>query len=104
MGSFAYGDHLSISTALAICQGKIKGILSTKILERVRRSQQIVGIIAAGEEVVYGINSGFGPLCTTKISPEKTIQLQYNILKSHSVGTGDPIPTEIAKMMLVLKT
>jgi histidine ammonia-lyase len=103
MGSFAYGDHLSISTALAICQGKIKGILSTKILERVRRSQQIVGIIAAGEEVVYGINSGFGPLCTTKISPEKTIQLQYNILKSHSVGTGDPIPTEIAKMMLVLK-
>jgi histidine ammonia-lyase len=54
-------------------------------------------------EPVYGINTGFGPLCTTKISKSETKILQTNILKSHSVGVGPPIDTEIAKLMLVLK-
>ncbi len=52
---------------------------------------------------VYGINTGFGPLCTTSISKEETKTLQSNILKSHSVGVGKPINTEIAKLMLILK-
>ena len=52
---------------------------------------------------VYGINTGFGPLCTTKISKEETQILQTNILQSHSVGVGKPIDKEIAKLMLILK-
>ena len=101
--TFTYGDHLTAGTALAICQGKTKGILGKKSLQKVRSSQLIVSEIARGDKVVYGINSGFGPLCTTKISPEKTRQLQSNILKSHSVGTGQPVPADIAKLMLILK-
>ncbi len=103
MNSFIYGDHITTGTALAICKGRIKAELGQGSLEKVRASQRIVADIAAGEEVVYGINSGFGPLCTTKISPQNTKLLQYNILKSHSVGTGDPIPQDIAKLMLILK-
>src|SRR6202012_1462816 len=52
---------------------------------------------------VYGINTGFGPLCDTHISEEDTGTLQYNLLKSHSVGIGNPIPEEIAKLMLITK-
>ncbi|GJM29695.1 MAG: histidine ammonia-lyase [Cyclobacteriaceae bacterium] len=103
MSSFTYGDYLTAGTALDICQGKTKGILGKASLEKVIASQQIVDQIARADQVVYGINSGFGPLCTTKISPDKTRDLQSNILKSHSVGTGDPVPTEIAKLMLILK-
>lgn len=103
MNSFIYGDYITTGTALAICKGRIKAELSKDSLEKVRTSQRIVADIAAGEKVVYGINSGFGPLCTTKISPQDTKVLQSNILKSHSVGTGDPIPQDIAKLMLILK-
>jgi len=103
MRTFIYGDHITTGTALAICKGKLKAELGQDSLEKVRASQRIVANIAEGEEVVYGINSGFGPLCTTKISPEDTKVLQSNILKSHSVGTGDPIPQDIAKLMLILK-
>jgi len=103
MSSFTYGDHITASIALDIGQGKIKGVLGKESLQKIRASQKIVADIAAGEEVVYGINSGFGPLCTTKISPENTQLLQSNILKSHSVGIGDPIPSEIAKLMMILK-
>ncbi len=103
MNLFIYGDHIAAGTALAICKGKLKAELGQDSLEKVRTSQRIVANIAEGEEVVYGINSGFGPLCTTKISPEDTKVLQSNILKSHSVGTGGPIPQDIAKLMLILK-
>ncbi|MEL7005365.1 MAG: histidine ammonia-lyase, partial [Bacteroidota bacterium] len=59
--------------------------------------------IAHGDKAVYGINTGFGALCTTRISEEQTEKLQTNILKSHSVGVGPAIPDSIAKLMLVLK-
>ena len=59
--------------------------------------------IAAGEKAVYGINTGFGPLCSTKIDKEMTGKLQRNLLLSHSVGVGNPIPKEIAKLMMILK-
>lgn len=101
---FAYGkDHLTAGKALEICRGGTKGYLSESIVRKVRDSEQIVSKIAGGEEVVYGINSGFGPLCTTKISPENTKELQANILKSHSVGVGEYITGETAKLMLILK-
>ncbi|MDH3708347.1 MAG: histidine ammonia-lyase [Cyclobacteriaceae bacterium] len=104
MKEFNYGeDHLTAGKAMMICRGQMKGIFNQTTRERVQRSQQWVQDIAQGDEVVYGINSGFGPLCTTKISPENTRQLQENILKSHSVGTGSHIPLEIAKLMLILK-
>ena len=103
MNSFIYGDHITAGIALAVCKRSLKAELGKGSLEKVRASQHIVSDIAKGEKVVYGINSGFGPLCTTKISPQDTKVLQSNILKSHSVGTGDSIPQEIAKLMLILK-
>lgn len=55
------------------------------------------------QAVVYGINTGFGPLCDTLISADATRVLQHNLLKSHSVGVGTPIKPVIAKLMLILK-
>ena len=54
-------------------------------------------------KTVYGINTGFGILANTAISKEDTVTLQHKILQSHSVGGGDAIPTEIAKLMLITK-
>lgn len=63
----------------------------------------MVSNFAQGNAAVYGINTGFGPLCSTKISPDETAQLQHNLLMSHSVGVGRPIPKQTAKLMLILK-
>ena len=102
---FSFGqDRLTASLALAICRGNIKGIISPESREKIKASSQAVEKIVGKGEPVYGINTGFGPLCTTMISPEQTKKLQENLLKSHAVGLGEPIPIEIAKLMLVLKT
>ncbi|MES2747626.1 MAG: histidine ammonia-lyase [Bacteroidota bacterium] len=52
---------------------------------------------------IYGINTGFGSLCNVKISNENLSQLQENLVKSHACGTGDLVPNEIVKIMLLLK-
>ncbi|UOX33522.1 histidine ammonia-lyase [Flavobacterium sediminilitoris] len=52
---------------------------------------------------IYGINTGFGSLCNVKISNENLSKLQENLVKSHACGTGEEVPQEIVKIMLLLK-
>ncbi|WP_144892291.1 histidine ammonia-lyase [Flavobacterium tiangeerense] len=54
-------------------------------------------------EPIYGINTGFGSLCNVKISNENLSKLQENLVQSHACGTGDEVPKEIVKLMLLLK-
>jgi histidine ammonia-lyase len=54
-------------------------------------------------EPIYGINTGFGSLCNVKISNENLSKLQENLVKSHACGTGEAVPHEIVKIMLLLK-
>ena len=101
---FLFGeDHLSAGKALEIARGILEVKVSEKTWERVRKSQLTVENIVKKGEPVYGINTGFGPLCTTKISKEETKILQMNILQSHSVGVGEAVSSEISKLMLILK-
>ncbi len=102
--SFSYGeDHLTAGTALHMARGVLTGQLSPGSRKKIRESQARVARIVKKGHPVYGINTGFGPLCTTRVSKEETKILQTNILKSHSVGVGDPVPREIARLMLILK-
>jgi len=101
---FHYGiEVLTTGKALAIAQGNMKGILSAEARKRIVASQQQVQQIVDENKTVYGVNTGFGILANAKISEEDTRTLQHKILQSHSVGVGDPIPAEIAKLMLITK-
>lgn len=59
--------------------------------------------LANNEKPIYGINTGFGSLHSTKISNENLVHLQENLLLSHACGTGDLVHHEIIKIMLLLK-
>ncbi|UYQ91506.1 histidine ammonia-lyase [Chitinophaga horti] len=101
---FQYGsDHLTVAKTLGIAAGHIRGALSPATVDRINASHSHVKEIVQQHTTVYGINTGFGPLCDTKISEEDTRKLQYNILQSHSVGVGAPIAEEIARIMLICK-
>lgn len=102
--TFRFGeDHLTAGIALGLARGTVTGTFTDECLKNVNASYQRVQRIVEKGHTVYGINTGFGPLCNTKISKEDTKILQSNILKSHSVGVGTPIATELAKVMLILK-
>lgn len=96
-------DWLTAGIALRIIEGSTDLTISQKTRDKVITSWGIVQNIVDKGHPVYGINTGFGPLCTTKISQSETNILQTNILQSHSVGVGKPVSKAVAKLMLVLK-
>jgi histidine ammonia-lyase len=59
--------------------------------------------MASNNTPIYGINTGFGSLCNVKISNKNLSKLQENLVKSHACGTGEEVPHEIVKIMLLLK-
>lgn len=102
--TFSFGeDTLTAGIALSLASGGTKGQISKQALKKIIESHNIVQDIIEKGSPVYGINTGFGPLCTTSISKEETRILQKNIIQSHSVGVGAPIAKKLAKLMLVLK-
>ncbi|MCZ6579330.1 MAG: histidine ammonia-lyase [Gammaproteobacteria bacterium] len=70
---------------------------------RVDAAAAIVQQAAAGDTAVYGINTGFGKLASTRIPAQQTTELQRNLILSHCCGVGDPLPEKIVRMVLVIK-
>ena len=71
MNKFRYGiDRLSVGIILDILKGKTTGYLDDEAKKRINLSKDYVEKIVENDKTVYGINTGFGPLCTTKISDE----------------------------------
>lgn len=104
MITFRYGiDRLTPGLALDICRGRIRGELTRETADRINQSRAAVESMVSESTTVYGVNTGFGPLCTTIISDEDTKKLQLNLLLSHAVGVGEPVPEEISRLMLILK-
>jgi histidine ammonia-lyase len=104
ISQFNYGiDKLTVGNAILLANGKLNGIINAEAAKKIDVSHDHVKRIVADNKTVYGINTGFGILANTKISEKDTATLQYKILQSHSVGVGDPIPAEVAKLMLITK-
>lgn len=99
-----YGvDTFTIQDVLNICKNPDLAQLNAQSRDQILKSQDNVRKIVASDRTVYGINTGFGPLCDVKISEEETAQLQYNLIISHAVGVGKPIRKELSKVMMITK-
>ena len=99
-----YGvDTFTIDNVMTILKDSSKAKLNKEAKEKILKSYQNVQQIAASDRTVYGINTGFGPLCDVKISEAETAQLQHNLIISHAVGVGKPISKNLSKVMMITK-
>ena len=74
--------------------------------ERVEAARRWVAAISAGGDEspsVYGVNTGFGALAETRITASDLEALQRNLVRSHSVGVGEPLPANAARAMIALR-
>jgi len=95
---------LTLSDISKILSEGIKIELSSKSEKKVKECRKYLDEKIKNSEVpIYGVNTGFGSLCNHKISAEDLEQLQRNLVLSHSCGTGDEVPQDIVKIMLLLK-
>jgi histidine ammonia-lyase len=69
----------------------------------IRASAQLVQRAADGDVPVYGVNTGFGKLATTRIARDDLALLQLKLLRSHAVGVGEPLPERVVRLILLLK-
>lgn len=99
-----YGiDTFTIQDVLAILAEPKKAKLNKSAKRKILKSQENVQKIVESDRTVYGINTGFGPLCDVKISEEETAQLQHNLIISHAVGVGKPIAKDLSAIMMIAK-
>lgn len=99
-----YGiDTFTISDIMAILENPKKAKLNKAAKDKILKSQKNVQQIVESDRTVYGINTGFGPLCDVKISEEETAQLQHNLIISHAVGVGKPIHKDFSRVMMIAK-
>ncbi len=95
-------EYLSLAEFEAIIFGKNKVAISDVVLDRVNESFNFLKEFS-GNKVIYGVNTGFGPMAQYRIKESDQIQLQYNLIRSHSSGTGKPLNPECAKAAILAR-
>jgi histidine ammonia-lyase len=95
--------HLSLAQLQTIHAGVVQLALPESSCAIIAASQQVVQRAADGDVPVYGVNTGFGKLANQRISKSQLETLQLNLIRSHSVGVGEPLAPEIMRLMMALK-
>ena len=94
---------LSLADLDATYEHRLRVTIAEQAWERVRAGRQTIEQRLASGEVIYGVNTGFGKLCRKRISVAQLERLQENLILSHAVGVGPPVPPQIVRWMLLLK-
>ena len=94
---------LSLDELQALHAGVQALTLEASAWPAVDASAAVVQAAAAGSAPVYGVNTGFGKLASTRISEADLATLQLNLIRSHSVGVGEALPPAVLRLMLALK-
>ena len=97
------GDSLTPQAVEDVARRRRVVDIHPDALARMARSRAYVEAIAQGNKAAYGINTGFGALAEVSIPKEDLMQLQRNLIVSHAVGVGEPLPFDVARAMLVLR-
>lgn len=95
-------DVVSIADFVAIARDGARLEFGPAYVERVRRSRQLVDGFVAENRLVYGVTTGFGDNVGLTISPEQASDLQHNIVRSHAVAVGEPLPREQVRAIMLM--
>src|SRR5574343_1440315 len=94
---------LTLEQLHAVHAGGVRLVLDEAARPAIRASAAVVHAAAAGDAPVYCVNTGFGKLASTRISAADLALLQLNLIRSHSVGVGEPLSAPVVRLMLAMK-
>src|SRR5215207_11182192 len=97
------GQQLTLQQIADVAKGREQVVLGTGARTRVEQARRVVQEIVSQGRTVYGVNTGFGKLSDVSIDRSDLIQLQLNLVRSHSCGLGEPLPQDEARAMLLLR-
>ncbi len=97
------GDSLTLEDVHKVARRLEPVELSHFSVEKINKSRETLEKLLREEKIMYGVNTGFGALANKVISREKLLELQRNIVLSHSAGIGDYLPDDIVRAMIVIR-
>jgi histidine ammonia-lyase len=97
------GSPLSPQQVVDVAYRRANAIAADDLAERLRPARELVDRVVDAGDVVYGINTGFGALANTHIGRDQGETLQYNLIRSHASGVGDPLPDNLVRAILLLR-
>jgi histidine ammonia-lyase len=96
------GEHLSLEQVQQVAHGAAV-VLSAAAHEKMRVAHASLERAVASGKALYGVNTGFGPFARQRIEAAQIEALQVNLIRSHAVGFGAPVPIPAARAMLLLR-
>ena len=97
-------EHLSVARVSEILERRIPLCLSDDARRRIVRCREYLDRkMEHPERPIYGITTGFGSLCDISVGRDELAQLQKNLVMSHACGTGERVPSQIVRLILLLK-
>ena len=97
------GEQISLVELAAVAIGGETVHISSVVRPRVLASRKIIEEIVARDEVVYGVNTGFGKLSDVRIPQGDLRELQLNLVRSHACGIGNPLSIPEVRAMMLLR-
>jgi histidine ammonia-lyase len=98
------GEHLTLDDVLAVARHGRPAALSSAAREAVQRCRDWVDeVVEAGDQVVYGLNTGFGSLASVIVPAEQSERLMHNLIVSHACGVGDPLSEEVVRATMLIR-
>ena len=94
---------ISPADVLAVARDGATVALDPSALEAMAASRSIVEKIEQEGRPVYGVSTGFGALANTFIEPDRRMELQHALIRSHAAGVGEPMPREVVRAMMLLR-
>jgi histidine ammonia-lyase len=105
MNTYQIGlERLSLDKLSSLIENNIRIILCEEAIANINKCRTYLDEkLKSHDAPVYGINTGFGYLQNVVVAPDLLSKLQHNLLLSHACGIGEEVPSEIVKLMLLLK-
>ena len=97
------GNSLTITDVVKVSRNYEPVKLADRAVGKIVKSREFVEKLLKENKIVYGINTGFGELANRFISAEDSAKLQENLIRSHSVGVGQPLTEDVARGIVLLR-
>ncbi|HEV3097490.1 MAG TPA: histidine ammonia-lyase [Candidatus Dormibacteraeota bacterium] len=97
------GQSLQVADVVAVARHGERVSLGPQARTRLKTARDLVDRLVAEDRVVYGLTTGVGALKNVRIPPADTRQLQRNLLMSHAVGVGPPLPDDVVRAAMLVR-
>ncbi|HYY91095.1 MAG TPA: histidine ammonia-lyase [Candidatus Dormibacteraeota bacterium] len=97
------GSHLTLDELLRVSRRRAQTVIAKEALARTDEGRKALEELMKKQNVIYGVNTGFGALANFRVPDEDLKRLQTNLVRSHATSVGKPLPSDVVRAMMILR-